>query len=224
MHTGDLREGTAIPCAAGGYVTEDAVLVRQAQAPGPQARGAYDRLVARHRGWVHSALLRLLVDPGLADDVAQEAFLRAWLAIGRLEAPDRFRPWLRAIVIRTASNLHRARSTRDRYELAAPVPSGPPSPREVVETGQLLHRVLAELPYPHREVLVLRYLEELELAEIAARLDLGSSALKMRLKRARDAFLSLWEQHGGAGGRGATPLVQLRLGADRRSCPERVAA
>lgn len=174
----------------------DRLLVDQARRGGAGARAAYDQLIARHKDWLFTYLLRLLGDAGSADDAAQETFLRAWLAIGRLKSSERFRPWLRTIATRTAFNLRRSGKTRGRYEEAAPPPGHLPSPRELVETEELLLVVLDQLPYPYREVLVLRYLEEQPLAEIQAHLDIGSSALKMRLKRARDAFLELWERHG----------------------------
>lgn len=53
---------------------------------------------------------------------------------------------------------------------------------------------LDKLSYPYREILVLRYVEDLDMDEIQAMLDLGPSAAKMRLKRARDAFRAIYEE------------------------------
>lgn len=133
-------------------------------------------------------------DAGLADDVTQETFLRAWLALGRLREHERFKPWLRTIATRTAFNLRRARATQGRYEEQAPHPISPPMPNGLVAADQQLLEVLDRLPYGFREVLVLRYIEDLDMSEIERTLDIRPSALKMRLKRARDEFRAIWEQ------------------------------
>ena len=59
-----------------------------------------------------------------------------------------------------------------------------------MEARDALLKVLDRLPYPDREVLILRHLEELSVEEIAAMLDIGRSAAKMRLKRARERFMA----------------------------------
>ncbi|MBX2803386.1 MAG: RNA polymerase sigma factor [Myxococcales bacterium] len=155
---------------------------------------AFDGLVHRHKSWLYGYLVHLLGDAGLADDVAQETFLRAWLALQRLHGTDRFRAWLRTIATRTAFNLRRSRSTRSKYEDRAPRPEAPPMPNGLVASDQLLMKVLDDMPYGYREVLVLRYVEDLSMEAIERTLDLRSSALKMRLKRARDQFRERWEQ------------------------------
>jgi RNA polymerase sigma-70 factor (ECF subfamily) len=69
------------------------------------------------------------------------------------------------------------------------------SPAVEAEARNLLEQVLPKLSYASREVLVLRYVEELSIAEIASMLNLGESAAKMRLSRAREEFWGI-EQNG----------------------------
>jgi RNA polymerase sigma-70 factor (ECF subfamily) len=60
----------------------------------------------------------------------------------------------------------------------------------------VLGKLLVQLSYPYREVLTLRYLEEMDVLEIAKALDLGESAAKMRLKRAREQLEQLCQASG----------------------------
>jgi RNA polymerase sigma-70 factor (ECF subfamily) len=167
---------------------DDEELVRRAQAGEPGGRAAFDELVTRHHEWLRRYLFHLLGDAGLADDVAQETFLRAYTHVRKLREPSRLRGWLRQIGTRTAFNLRRARSTRARYEEGSRPPRNLPGAEEVVSAEEAFALALDALPYGYREILVMRYVEGLELDEIGRTLGLGASACKMRLKRARDEF------------------------------------
>jgi RNA polymerase sigma-70 factor, ECF subfamily len=103
---------------------------------------------------------------------------------------DNFRAWIRTIATRVAFNYRRDSATRAKYHAALePTPDGRYG--DATETRDLLDRVLTRLSYPHREILVLRYVEELSLIEIGDLLNLGESAAKMRLLRAREEFWAL---------------------------------
>ena len=156
---------------------------------GVEGRRAFERLVSAHQTWLVRLMISL-VGPNLAEDVAQEAFVRAYLAIGRFREGDGFRPWLRVIAIRLAYNARREAQTRARYHDAfRDVPRAPAlSSDERASERDALLEALARVAYPYREILVLRYLEELQLREISALLNIGLSATKMRLHRAREEF------------------------------------
>lgn len=164
-------------------------LVREAKGGN---RSAFNRLARQHHAWLVRYLLFVLGNQGDAEDVAQEALLRAWLALGDLRDVDGFRPWLRQIATRQAFNHRRDRMTRERYADAASGPNISPGPGKALEARDLLDGVLLKLSYPYREVLVLRHVECLGITEISSLLGIGESAAKMRLKRAREAFE---EQH-----------------------------
>ena len=81
-------------------------LVALAQAGDPAAFG---RLVGATQTMVHAVAFSVLRDAGLAQDAAQDAYLRAFRRIGDLDEPGGFIPWLRRIVITVALNMRRAR-------------------------------------------------------------------------------------------------------------------
>lgn len=181
---------------------DDAALVRQAAQRGLPGQLAFEALVDRHQQWLVRLLTHLLGNQSDAEDVAQDAFVRAFLAIESCGDGTRFRGWLRVIARRLAFNHRRDARARARYEEQSGVP--------VLLTGEtlsgqlegrdLLKRVLGELAYPYREIMVLRFVEELPLKEIADLLEIGESAAKMRLTRARAEFQRTYEKRGGRRG------------------------
>lgn len=152
---------------------------------------AYSELVRRYQQRVVRLIGYLLGSMSEAEDVAQEAFVRGFSARDSFDRGDNFGGWIRTIATRAAFNCRRENATRERYhaDLARPADDAP-SDMET-EARDLLQQVLPKLSYSYREVLVLRYVEELPLAEIATMLNLGESAAKMRLMRAREEFRAI---------------------------------
>lgn len=163
-------------------------LVRRIRQPGREGAEAYSELVRRHQSRIVRLVGYLLGDLSEAEDVAQEAFVRGFAARETFDRGDNFGAWIRTIATRVAFNCRRDRATRDRYHAEAPPPALVASPAVEAEARDLLEQVLPKLSYAYREVLVLRYVEELSLGEIASMLNLGESAAKMRLSRAREEF------------------------------------
>lgn len=165
-------------------------MIRRFRAGGRSGDQAYSELVRRHQGWVVRLTGYLLGSFAEAEDVAQEAFVRGFTARESFRAGDNFKGWLRVIATRVAYNHRRDAKTRQRYhdQLVAPEP---PATTAATEAKDLLAKVMSRLSYAYREVLVLRYVEELPLVEIASLLNLGESAAKMRLSRARSEFWAL---------------------------------
>ena len=125
--------------------------------------------------------------------------MRAFLAIEECGDGARFRGWLRVMARRLAFNNRRDAKTRARYEEggAALTPERVESTASSLEGREMLIRVLGEMSYPYREIMVLRFVEELPLGDIADILEIGESAAKMRLQRARGEFQRLYEKRGG---------------------------
>jgi len=178
-------------------VQREASLVERVRNDGSDGRLAYDDLVRDHQTWLVRYLLYILRDQGLAEDVAQETLVKAYTSIHMFRGSGRLQPWIRTIATRLAFNHRRDAATRRRYEDAAGIGDLGEGPEGALIARDVLFEILAALPYSQREVLVLRYVEELSIDEIAHTLGLGPSAAKMRLKRARDAF---WEHHRTLGG------------------------
>ena len=153
---------------------------------------AFGTLVNRHQHRLVS-FVRLMMssapDRDAAEDVAQEAFLRAYRALGQFRGQSTFRTWLYQI----ATNVARTHSAkrRDRKETQEPEtsyerdrPSEENIERRVIAHDQL-RRALRELPDDWREALVLRDIEGLEYKEIADLLEIPMGTVESRIFRGR---------------------------------------
>ena len=168
------------------------VLVARARRGGPDGRQAFRDLVIDHQAWLTRYVFYVLGSMDQADDVVQEVFIRAYSALDGYRGESGLRPWLRTIATRLAFNHRRDQATRSRVEGQAAQSELLPPVGGAFEAREALLGTLAELPYPYREILVLRFVEELSVGEIAETLVIGLSAAKMRLKRAREAFEVSW--------------------------------
>lgn len=175
---------------------DDEQLVVLLPARDQRAQAAFKVLVDRHKQWLVRYLEYLVGGQGLdPEDVAQEVFVRAYLSADRFRRQAKFKTWLRTIATRQAYNSLRDSQTRQRYEerIVMPHDHQRSAERAIVSKDALLE-VLNWLPYPYREVLILRHVEELSLQDIAVTLEIGGSAAKMRLMRAREAFWKMYNQ------------------------------
>jgi RNA polymerase sigma-70 factor (ECF subfamily) len=151
---------------------------------------AYEELVRRYQRRVYAVAYRIVRRSDVADDVAQETFLRAYRAIGRFEVGRPFAPW----VVRIAANLaiNRKRSPNEREqglpEGHAETRSSSPSPLDRLldaEAASVLEQALDDLPEEQRVVFVLRVYEDLSYQEIAETLGISPGTVMSRLSRAR---------------------------------------
>lgn len=152
---------------------------------------AFRELFERYFQALYNYALTLSHDPALAEDITQEAFIRAHANLHRLGPPWNFQAWL----FRLARNhfIDLIRKQRDLLELKdeRQVISHDPSPeRETIssEAAEKVHRMLGRLPDHQREILTLRELQGFSYAEIGEIMELSSSNVKVTLHRARAAF------------------------------------
>lgn len=150
---------------------------------------ALDCLVARYRSRVYF-LVRTLLPPGAdPEDATQETFTRAVAALSSYQPQGRFRTWLLTIAANVCRSVHRRGSVRRETALdeSAPPATAPPvwelSERSALQRAVL--RAVDGLPALYRAPVVLHYLHELPLAEVAQILGRSRPALKMQLWRAR---------------------------------------
>jgi RNA polymerase sigma factor (sigma-70 family) len=152
----------------------------------------YRELVERHERRVYAVAWSRLGDAALAEEVTQEAFIRAYRRLWLLGDGAKFSGWIATIARRVAINFglrhRRELNKRERWALenfseAAPEHSS--TENEPLHTPETLRQTLAELPAAHRECLVLFYLEGKSGAEAAAALGISEAALRVRLHRAR---------------------------------------
>lgn len=163
---------------------------------------AFEELVRAHQRYVFNLAYRVLGDYNEAEDVAQEAFVRAWRGLPGFRGEARFTTWLYRIV----SNLCVNRVPRLRRDLEQTEPlhetmaSPDPTPADLFdgeERRAFLHGQLGRLPEKYRLVLTLRYLHGFSYAEIADVLQLPLGTVKTHLYRGRQtlaARLLAWEE------------------------------
>ncbi len=167
---------------------------------------AFEELVKRHQRRVYAVAQRIVRCHQLADDVAQEAFLRAWRSLERFEVGRPFAPWICRIAANLA--LNHVRSPRSREDALpegySEEPGRGPDPLEVVldqEARRLLDEAVARLPAAQRAVLVLRVFEDMHYEEIAEALKLSPGTVMSRLFRARERLALALAPYLGAAGR-----------------------
>jgi RNA polymerase sigma-70 factor (ECF subfamily) len=145
---------------------------------------AFGALVRRHESMVFSLALHVLRSRSAAEDLAQDVFLQLYRHLRQIESAEHVVAWLRRVTSHRC--IDELRRLRHRMELpldAARDPGVLPRGREVF-LEQRVHELLARLPSRPRMVMVLRYQEELEPAEIATVLDMPVNTVKSHLRRA----------------------------------------
>ena len=151
-------------------------------------RQAFGELVRRHRAGVVNVVYRRCGEAAVAEDAAQEAFLRAWQNLDRYNPRFAFRNWVYRIALNVAVDaLRRERPTTDVD--TEPLVSGDESPEARVERHQQaeqVQRAVLGLPPASRAVLVLREFEALSYQEIADALDIPLGTVMSRLNYARN--------------------------------------
>jgi len=167
---------------------------------------AFADLLALHERFVYNLALRTIGNPAEAEDVAQEAFVRAWQALPKFRGGSALRTWLYRIVINLCIN----RFPRLRRELSEltddDIGSLPETTRlehdpalrsELRERRALLHREIERLPDSQRMLVTLRYQDELSYEDIANLVGLPLGTVKTGLFRAKERLrqsLSLYQE------------------------------
>jgi len=217
---GDLQPGTLRPelLATG----SDAALASRAAGGSSEA---FAVLVRRHQRSVFNLIVRMVRDPGEAEELAQDAFLKAYRRLDTFDPALRFSSWLLKIAHNTAIDhlrrrhpgaepLDDLRHVPDPDPGPGPWPAAAPDPERQAVRGEIaaaLEAALDRLRPAYRLVIVLRYHEELSHEEIADITGLPIGTVKSHLYRARVQMAaqlarSGWAPHTGQGAspRGAT--------------------
>ena len=156
------------------------------------ARGdaeAFRQLVEAYQTPAYRLAARMC-GPDSAEDVTQEAFLAAWRALPEFRGDCRFSTWLYRLVSNAAIDcLRREKKHRDTGDVDdLELPDGGPSPQEQAErsdTRDAVRRALDRLSPEHRQVLLLRFMQELDYGEITRALDVSEGTVKSRINRAK---------------------------------------
>jgi RNA polymerase sigma-70 factor (ECF subfamily) len=169
---------------------------------------AFEELIKRHQRTVYSLLYKLAPEWSDTADLAQEAFIRIWRGIDRLQNAGSFRSWLTQIVTNLFYDELRKRprqlptlsldqsfeneedqemGTRDVKDTTA----GPDELYQRKELNMIVQKAMASLPEQFRTVIVLRELEGLSYEEIAALTNADLGTVKSRISRARSKIQSI---------------------------------
>jgi RNA polymerase sigma-70 factor (ECF subfamily) len=169
---------------------DDEALVSAAQRGDHEAFAA---LMTRHQRYVYNLAYRLLQDTHEAQDLTQEAFLRAWKGLETFRGQAKFTTWLYRIVTNLCYNrLPRLQQQVAELDvetvgtLALPENQSPVALAETADRHVWLHRQVAVLPPKYRLVIALFYLQELSYQEIAQVLGVPLGTVKTHLFRARE--------------------------------------
>ena len=181
-----------------GTEQSDLDLVRRAQ---QNERGAFDLLVLKYQHKVIKLVARLLRDPTEAEDVAQEAFVKAYRALGSFRGDSAFYTWLYRIAVNTARNSIASRQRRpldyeaelsesEQNNVAARLKHDDTPEATVLseEIRQTVNSAIEQLPEDLRTAIVLREIEGLSYEEIAVAMDCPVGTVRSRIFRAREAI------------------------------------
>lgn len=153
-------------------------------------RNAFGELVCRYYPGVVQVIYRLCNDAGLAEDMAQEAFLRAWINLPSFHPQSSLRNWLYRIAVNATLDVLRHRPEErleeEAAEMIADQTASPESALIEKESTVLVQKALSSLPEAARSVLVLREYGGLSYQEIAAVLDVPVGTVMSRLNYGRN--------------------------------------
>lgn len=164
---------------------------------------AFEELFRRHQRRVYSLAYRLTGSQADAEDITAETFARAFDRLNSLRDGAKFLPWLYRVATNLCRDQGRRKSFRKTFSydqasedsggdtLAEQVSDITTEPLEMAvqaETAEEVARAIAKLPDWQREAVVLFYLEDKSVEEVADTLDISPGTVKSRLSRARDAL------------------------------------
>lgn len=171
-------------------------------------KSCFDVLVQRYKTRLFNYLLRLVRDPDLAEELAQDAFVRAYVNAEKYRTIARFSTWLYTIATNLVRNRYRQKKRRPpvlslffragdgEEEMAQDIVDEAPNPEEQAVSRDL-QRVIAEateqIPERYREPFVLREVNQLSYEEIAAVTGLKLGTVRSRINRARTHFRKIIE-------------------------------
>ncbi|HEY1898901.1 MAG TPA: RNA polymerase sigma factor RpoE [Steroidobacteraceae bacterium] len=165
-------------------------------------KGAFDVLVLKYQHKVVKLVMRYVRNPAEAEDIAQDAFIKAYRALPQFRGDSAFYTWLYRIAINTAKNAVVARdrnpvdfdldmtNTEESYEMQGRLKDSE-TPEALVLTDEIrttVNAAIANLPDDLRTAIVLRELDGLSYEEIAATMDCPVGTVRSRIFRAREAI------------------------------------
>ena len=159
-------------------------------------RAAFHELVAMYDARLLYYVRRLGYDVDASQDVLQETWLQVFRSLGKLQAPEAFRTWVYRIAYCRAMTHSRMRMTEPAIVEDAAMIDGIDDWNELalLEDAEFVHRALERLSPAHREVLTLRFIEDMDVKDISAVVGCSEGTAKLRLHYAKGALCALLEE------------------------------
>ncbi|OYU51779.1 MAG: RNA polymerase subunit sigma-70 [Alphaproteobacteria bacterium PA1] len=191
----------------------DEALVKRARTG---SSNAFDQLVRRHQSAVRGFLCRMVSEPSLADDLAQETFLKAWKNLSRWRGADQaggsFRGWLFSIAVNAAHDQRRGHARAQRRDSDWLADQDQVASQETGLAAKLdLDKVLQALSPDQRLVVALCFGAGLSHAEAAQALSMPLGTLKSHAQRGRDRAIEVMRDL-----RPATPTAKIDLSESKQ--------
>jgi RNA polymerase sigma-70 factor (ECF subfamily) len=190
---------------------EDQLFESAKNAPQGDLR-AFEDLVKEHQRRIVADCRHITRDEAVAEDLAQEVFVKAYFGMQTFEGRSSFGTWLKVIKVNHCLNYLK----KQRGKIVSIDDDGPQTKEEIkafssedrseerLSEQQIIHRILDAMPDSLRVPLVLRDMDELSYEEVAVKLNVNLSAAKMRIKRAREWFREQYEAQSARTAREAT--------------------
>ncbi len=196
-------------CEQNSRLQRDYQLVCEARDKG--SHRAYADLMASYREPLYLLLLRMTRNTTTASDLTMETFSKAFLQLNRYAPTGTFSSWLFSIGVNTYIDHLRKRKidtvslnsitrTGENDFIEYQIPSSQPNPEEMMirmQRDAALKEIVSQLKEPYRQIVELRYYEDLSYEEIAERLKLPLGTVKVRLMRAKALLTSIVDKRGG---------------------------
>lgn len=167
----------------------EAALVQAVESAQEGDERAFEALFRAHRDSIFSLAMHYLRDRDVAEDVTQDAFVRAWDQLPKLREPAAFGGWMRALTMNMIRDHFRSRRDEDPLDDDNPLPSGDAGPDHSVEQDERQKAVrdaILGLPDHQRVVVGMHYLEGRPVQEIMEAMDLPKGTVVSRLSRGRE--------------------------------------
>ena len=166
----------------------------------------FSRLIDNYKNMVYNLAYRMSSNSHEAEDISQEAFLRAYQSLARFNPSYKFSTWLYQITLNIIRDRFKKKEL-NYVSLDAPVETDDSeffpqpvdltnNPEQIIaqkEDAQAIQQAILSLPLKYREVIVLRHLQDLSYIEIANILKIPSGTVKIRLYRAREQLKKILE-------------------------------
>jgi RNA polymerase sigma-70 factor (ECF subfamily) len=167
-----------------------------AEQPGEQVLSAsperFKEVVTHYAGYVYTLTYRILGNRSDAEEASQEVFVKAYVNLGRFDAARGWKNWLCTIALNTARDFYRSRKRERQFSAGALDVEKTPDRHEAapaIDASMDTQKLLSVLDLKYRTVVVLFYLEQLDINEIALVLKKPRNLIKVWLFRARKQML-----------------------------------